>query len=110
MIKRFRPLVFALLLAAAALLPAGRGVAGPHGHGVNDHDEVRNAVEKGEIKPLTELLKLVVDQMPGEVTSIDIERKHDIWLYEFRVIDKAGRLFDVYVDANSGDVRRVKEK
>jgi uncharacterized membrane protein YkoI len=109
MIKRFRPLAFGLLLAAA-LLPAGRGVAGPHGHGVNDHDEVRIAVEKGEIKPLTELLKIVGDKMLGEVTSIDIERKHDIWLYEFRVIDKAGRLFDVYVDANSGDVRRVKEK
>jgi uncharacterized membrane protein YkoI len=63
------------------LLPAGRGVAGPHG--VNDHDEVRIAVENGEIKPLAELLKLVGDKMPGEVTGIDIERKHDIWLYEF---------------------------
>jgi uncharacterized membrane protein YkoI len=109
MIMRFRPMVFGLLLAAM-LLPAGRGVAGPHDHGENDLDEVRVAVEKGEIKPLTELLKLVGDKMPGEVTGIDIERKHDIWLYEFRVIDKAGRLFDVYVDANSGDVRRVKEK
>ncbi|MBB1093126.1 PepSY domain-containing protein [Rhodopseudomonas palustris] len=109
MIMPSRSLVFGLLLAAA-LLPTGPGVAGPHGNGVNDHDEVRIAVEKGEIKPLVELLKLVGDQMPGEVTGIDIERKHGIWLYEFRVIDKAGRLFEVYVDANSGDLRRVKEK
>jgi uncharacterized membrane protein YkoI len=109
MIMRLRLLAFGLLLAAV-LLPAGPGVAGPHGYGVNDHDEVRNAVENGEIKPLAELLKLVGDTMPGEVTGIDIERKHGTWIYEFRVIDKAGRLFEVYVDANSGDLRRVKEK
>jgi uncharacterized membrane protein YkoI len=102
-------MVFGLLVAVALLL-AGRSVAGPHGHGENDHDEVRNAVENGRIKPLAELLKLVCDKMPGEVTGIDIERKHDVWVYEFRLIDKAGRLFDVYVDANSGDIKRTKEK
>jgi uncharacterized membrane protein YkoI len=68
------------------------------------------AVERAEIKPLSELLKLVADKLPGEIASIDIERGHDVWLYEFRVFDKTGRMFEVYVDANSGDIKCVKEK
>jgi len=76
----------------------------------SDHDAVRAAVEQGEIKPLAELLAMVKGKLPGEITGVEIERKHDRWLYEFRVIDKSGRLFEVYVDASSGDIRRTKEK
>ena len=36
--------------------------------------------------------------------------KHGRWLYEFRVVDSKGRLFEVYVDARSGEIDEVKEK
>ena len=34
----------------------------------------------------------------------------DRWLYELRVTDAKGRLFEVYVDAHSGAIDRIKEK
>jgi uncharacterized membrane protein YkoI len=98
-------------VVAAALLGPGRLQADPHGHGErHDHDDARGAVERGEIRPLAELLAMVRDKLPGEITGVEIERRHDAWLYEFRVVDKAGRLFEVYVDAKSGDIKRSKEK
>ena len=32
------------------------------------------------------------------------------WRYEFRVVDGQGRLFEVYVNARSGEIERIKEK
>ena len=31
-------------------------------------------------------------------------------MYEFRVVGDKGRLFEIYVDARSGEVDRTKEK
>jgi hypothetical protein len=120
MISRIRTIALICGLSVAATgLPAYRAAADPPGghHGErygrddrHDHDAVRDAVERGEIKPLAQLLDLVKGKLPGEITGVDIERHRGLWLYEFRVIDKEGRLFDVYVDAQNGEIKRTKEK
>jgi uncharacterized membrane protein YkoI len=97
------------LVVAAALLPGVRADAHDHDHD-HDHDAARLAVERGEIKPLAELLALVRDKLPGEIAGVEIERKHQRWMYEFHVVDKSGRLFEVYVDALTGDIRKTREK
>lgn len=75
-----------------------------------DHDAVRRAVANGEIRPLTEILEQVRDRLPGEIVGVEIEHKHGRWLYEFRALDRGGRLFDVYVNGRSGEIERIKEK
>lgn len=100
------PLRFLPLLAlVAALLLTGPAFAEPH-----EQDAVRQAVESGAIRPLADILAAVRGQLPGEVVAIEIEHKRGVWLYEFRVLDGSGRLFEVYVDAGSGKIERVKEK
>jgi uncharacterized membrane protein YkoI len=86
------------------LLPA-KARSDPH-----DHDAVRIAVERGEIRPLVEILALIREGLPGPITGVKIERKAGRWIYEFRVVDEKGRLFEVYVDARSGQIDRIKEK
>jgi uncharacterized membrane protein YkoI len=117
--SRFRTLALICgLSVVAAGLPAYHAAADPdehhgdrRGHGERyDHDAVRAAVEGGEIKPLAQLLDQVKGKLPGEITGVEVERKHGLWVYEFRVIDKEGRLFDVYVDAQSGEIKSTKEK
>jgi uncharacterized membrane protein YkoI len=90
---------------SAAMAPPGVAKADPH-----DHDAVRLAVERGEIRPLTEILATIRGRLPGQVTGVEIERKAGRWLYEFRVVDGKGRLFEVYVDARTGEIDRIKEK
>ena len=109
--------VLALLLAAAS---AARSVTwtdlpGPvqarlQTSGLSSYDEVRRAVEAGTIHSLDDILRTVRGKLPGEIAGVEVERKNGRWLYEFRVIDGKGRLFDVYVDARSGDIERIKEK
>jgi uncharacterized membrane protein YkoI len=73
-------------------------------------DEVRRAVETGQIRSLAEILKAVREKLPGEVAGVEIDRKDGRWRYEFRVVDGQGRLFEVYIDARSGEIERIKEK
>lgn len=44
------------------------------------------------------------------MVGTEIENKNGVWLYEFRVVDKDGRLFDVYVDAATALISKIKEK
>ena len=73
-------------------------------------DEIRRAVETGQIRSLADILKTVREKLPGEVAGVEIDRKDGRWRYEFRVVDSQGRLFDVFIDARSGEIERIKEK
>lgn len=100
-----KPVLAAIMLVAAMLLSAAPLRADSPGH-----DAVRQAVERGEIRALADILTIVRGKLPGEVNGVEIERKNGRWLYEFRVVDGNGRLFEVYVDAKSGEIERIKEK
>jgi uncharacterized membrane protein YkoI len=104
MSPRLKSTIWAIAIAAA-LLPAAPILADEA-----DHDAVRQAVERGEIRPLSEIRDIVRGKLTGEIAGVEIERKNGRWLYEFRVVDSQGRLFEVYVDARSGGIERIKEK
>jgi uncharacterized membrane protein YkoI len=74
-----------------------------------DHDVARQAVERGEIKPLAEILQIVRDRLPGEIAGVKIERKGGRLIYELRVVAQ-GRLLEVHVDAATGEIGRTREK
>jgi peptidase YpeB-like protein len=102
--SRFQAVWFCLALAVAAV-PASVGCAASR-----DYDAVRAAVERGEIRPLADLIAIVRNKLPGEITGIEIERRNGIWVYEFRVVDGKGRLSEIHVDARSGEIDRAKER
>jgi len=95
--------VATMLLAAAPLAHA-------RDHDDRRRDEMRRAVEAGEIRSLADIIAGVRGQLPGEIAGVEIERENDHWIYEFRVIDGSGRLFEVYIDARKGTIERIKEK
>lgn len=93
------------LLSAVAMFAAGARADDGH-----DHDVARRAVERGEIKPLAEILQMVRDRLPGEVAGVKIERKGGRLMYELRIVGAQGRLLEVYVDAATGEIGRTREK
>ena len=84
---------------AAALLPSA-ALADRE----RDSDRARRAVERGEALALAEILTRVRSDLGGEVVGVSLERKGDRWIYEFKVIDLAGRLWEVYVDAGTAAI------
>lgn len=92
-----------LVLAALA---AGSGFAGD-GH---DHDRARRAVETGEALPLRTILQRVEREHPGQVMEVELERKHERWIYEIKLLRAGGALVKLKVDARDGRVLSSKEK
>ena len=69
-----------------------------------DYDQARRAVERGEALALADILTRVRADLGGEVVGVEFERKRERWVYEFKVIDPAGRLWEVYVGAANADI------
>ena len=69
-----------------------------------DYDRARRAVERGEALALSEILGRVRSDLGGEVVGVDFERRRERWIYEFKVVDPGGRLWEVYVDAATAAV------
>jgi uncharacterized membrane protein YkoI len=91
--KRVIPPTAALLLALSALpSPA------------SDHDRAREALERGEILPMSQILARVETQMPGEVIEVELEREHGRLVYELKVLAPNGRVSEVLVDAATAEI------
>jgi uncharacterized membrane protein YkoI len=100
-------MILTILLAALTLAAASPSCA----H--DDHerrDAVRRANEAGEVLPLAEILQRVRSQVAGDIAGIEIEREHGRWRYEFRVVDRTGRVLEVLVDAKSGTIEQIEER
>ncbi|MET4493693.1 PepSY domain-containing protein [Bradyrhizobium sp. LA7.1] len=100
-----RSVIRSVVLATAVLVGVGGGPTF-----ARDHDDARRAVEAGEIRPLAEILNVVKGKLPGDVVGVKLEREAGTWMYEFRVVDRKGRVFEIHVNAKSGEVERTKEK
>ena len=72
----------------------------------SDHERAREALRRGEVLPLAEILERVRTQMPGEVIETELEREHERWIYELKLIDADGRIIELEVDATDGRVLR----
>ena len=95
--KRLCSLLIALILSAALALPSYAADSG-------DHDRARKALEAGEILPLKTVLEKVVRASPGQVMEVELERKHDRWIYEIKLLRPGGSLVKLLVDASDGTI------
>lgn len=85
------------MISAAMLLSVGRGFAD------SDHDAARRAVERGEIRPLAEILSSLRERIDGSIVGIELEREHGRWVYEIKTLAGRGRRAKFYIDARTGE-------
>jgi uncharacterized membrane protein YkoI len=69
-----------------------------------DQEVARRALEKGEIRPLAEILAGMRGRLQGELVGIELERKAGKWVYEFTTIGEGGQKIKVFVDGQTGQV------
>ena len=91
-------------MAVAAVIGVGGARAG------DDHDQARQALERGDVLPLEGILSEVRKAVPGEVVGIELEYEHGAWVYEIKVIQVGGVRADILVDARSGRIIATKGK
>lgn len=74
----------------------------------DDHDRARRALREGKVRPLADILAMVKDRLDGKVIEVGFEREDGRYVYELKVLDAAGHLREVYVDAASGEILKIE--
>ena len=73
----------------------------------NDQDLARGLYEQGEIHALSDILRIVYGDAPGDVVAVDLIRRGDKWVYRFEIVTSDGRRTTVDVDAGAATVIRA---
>lgn len=100
--------ISATLLAAGLVMDAAHADKNRPGAREGDHDDALTALKKGDVRPLPEILKLVRPKIDGEIIETEFEYEHGRPVYEFKYVDKGGRVRELYVDARKGTIIRDK--
>ena len=95
----WRPiLIFCGLLASGAVLAD------------DDHERALEALERGEILPLTTILERVASAYPGQVLETEFDREWFRYYYELTVLTNDGYLLEIEIDAENGEIIEVERE
>lgn len=97
-VRRFVPLLLACSLLSAPAWSSDR----------SDHERALQAVQSGQVLPLTTVLERLGREHPGQVLEVELERKADQWIYEIKLLTTDGQLMKLKLDAGTAEVLRVK--
>ena len=96
------------VLLAAVLLLAFAAVPSVGFADDDDHDRARQALLAGKVMSLRDVLDNVMRDYPGEPVEIDFEDDDGIYLYEIKLLQPAGNIVKLKVDARTGEVVGMK--
>lgn len=97
------PLGIATLAFALAGGPASA-------RGRDDHDRARAAVQAGEVLGLRQVLERLERTHPGQVLEVELEREDGRWVYEVRLLQPAGQLVKLKLDARTAEVLQAQRR
>lgn len=72
----------------------------------DDHERARLALQRGEIRPLTEIMGRLQAELGGEVIEVEFKnrRRNRNFAYQFKVLTPRGRISEVLVDAATAKI------
>ena len=97
-LRRSAPLLLALSFLAAPAWASDR----------DDHERALQAVQSGQVLPLTTVLERLGRQHPGQVLEVELERDGGQWIYEIKLLSADGQLLKLKLDAGTAAVVRMK--
>jgi len=72
-----------------------------------DQERARNAFERGEILPITEILALASQHLPGDVVEVELKFEDNYISYEIDVLTSTGKVREIELDARNGAVIEI---
>ncbi|MBN9082215.1 MAG: peptidase M4 [Rhizobiales bacterium 62-17] len=63
-----------------------------------------DARKQGEIRPLSEVLAVARQRLPGEVIKIELDREDGVWVYEIKILTPKGRRREIEINAQTLEV------
>ena len=93
------PRALSSILVLSVLLTSGVRL---HADELNQ-DEARRAVERGELRPLAEILASISKEFGGKVLDVELEREDSgALVYEIELLADDGRVLELEYDGRTG--------
>lgn len=70
----------------------------------------RDAVQRGEIRPLEEVTARVQQRFPGRLLDAHLEQEGGRWVYYLKMLTHDGRVLNVAVDARTAQVLGIARR
>ncbi|MEQ3642644.1 MAG: PepSY domain-containing protein [Paracoccus sp. (in: a-proteobacteria)] len=74
-----------------------------------DYETARQAVDRGDMLPLEQILARIQARHPGRIVEVELEDEDGLWLYEIEVLTPEGRLIEIELDARTGAILGYEE-
>lgn len=99
-----RLLYLLLLIVALAPLPAGADDG-------NDREraDLDDAIRKGEVMPLSDILEKVRAKIQGRILEIEFQYKEGAPIYEIYILNSQGRRLEYEIDAGTAEILGLKD-
>jgi uncharacterized membrane protein YkoI len=73
----------------------------------SEQDQARQALERGEIRPLNQVLDAARKALPGDVVKVELDQDDGRWTYEIKILTAAGERREVEIDASSLQILEI---
>ncbi|MCK7575538.1 MAG: PepSY domain-containing protein [Chromatiales bacterium] len=67
-----------------------------------DHDSVKRLRDEGRILSMSEVMQRAALIQPGQLLEAELDREDGRYVYEIRILDPAGRIHELELDAAGG--------
>ncbi len=75
-----------------------------------DKYDIRELESSGEIKKLGQVMAQVSANVPGRILEVNLERFAGMYVYQIEVLDDNGVLWEVEIDASSGNLLQKQKE
>lgn len=100
--------LLALLPAAIVVTTAVVLLHPPVSLAGDDHTQARALSQRGDILPLEKIAERARAEKPGKLIDIELELKKGVWVYEAEILDDAGRVWELKLDARTGTLLKME--
>ena len=76
----------------------------------SDHYEARRLMESGAILPLESVMASILQQRSGRILEVELDERHDRYIYEVELLDQAGRVWELRIDAVTGRILKSEQE
>ncbi len=98
-----------IVLLSSLSLGMSTGVADKRDDKKNEHNIVREALQRGEVLPLVKILAIANEAVPGDVIEVELEDEKKALVYEIKILTGTGRVREVKIDARTGQVLKIED-
>jgi len=101
--KLLSPLPTALVFVLAfSLAPSiGAPVDDSDDDDALEHEQARQALEQGLVRPLEEIIAEARKHVQGDLIEVELEREDGRYIYELEFIQPSGQIVELQLDAKS---------